>query len=109
MIREHCIENGQGHNNIDDNPGNHFHLIKRNQLIDIIDKLKDDKKEDSGLFTNHIKFATDKFHTLLSMFFNAMLRHGAAPEDLLLGTMFPLIKNSRGNAQNSDNYRAITI
>ena len=43
------------------------------------------------------------------MFFNAMLRHGVAPEDLLLGTMFPLIKNSRGNAQNSDNYRAITI
>ena len=43
------------------------------------------------------------------MFFNAMLRHGTAPDDLLLGTMFPLIKDSRGNAQSSDNYRAITI
>ena len=38
-----------------------------------------------------------------------MLRRGAAPEDLLLGTMFPFIKHCRGNAQNSDNYRAITI
>ena len=43
------------------------------------------------------------------MFLNAMLRHGVAPDDLLLGTMFPLIKDSRGKVHSSDNYRAITI
>ena len=38
-----------------------------------------------------------------------MLIHGIAPDELLLGTMIPLIKNSRGNKQCSDNYRALTI
>ena len=38
-----------------------------------------------------------------------MLIHGIAPDDLLLGTMIPLIKNSRESKQNSDNYRALTI
>ena len=43
------------------------------------------------------------------MFFNAVLSHGMAPDDLLLGTMFPLIKDNRGKMQSSDNYREITI
>ena len=38
-----------------------------------------------------------------------MFIHGVAPNDLLLGTMIPLIKNSRGNKQSSDNYRSLTI
>ena len=38
-----------------------------------------------------------------------MLIHGIAPDDLLLGTMIPLIKNARGNKQSSDNYRSLTI
>ena len=38
-----------------------------------------------------------------------MLTHGTAPDELLLGTMIPLIKNSRGNKQCSENYRALTI
>ena len=38
-----------------------------------------------------------------------MLTHGIPPEHLLLGTMIPLIKNSRGNKQSSDNYRSLTI
>ena len=38
-----------------------------------------------------------------------MLIHGTAPDELLLGTMIPLIKNSRGKKQCSENYRALTI
>ena len=38
-----------------------------------------------------------------------MLIHGIALDDLLLGTMIPLIKNSRGKKLNSDNYRSLTI
>ena len=38
-----------------------------------------------------------------------MLVHGIARDDLLLGTMIPLIKNPRGNKQSSDNYRSLTI
>ena len=38
-----------------------------------------------------------------------MLIHGIAPDEFLLGTMIPLIKNPRGNKQSSDNYRSLTI
>ena len=118
MIETHCseslhardvINNNHAQNVINDAHMEHFHVLHINELINSINKLKDDKKEDSGLFTNHIKYAINKFYTLLNMFFNAVLRHGVAPDDLLLGTMFPLIKSNRGSTQNSDNYRAITI
>ena len=38
-----------------------------------------------------------------------MLIHGIAPDELLQGTMIPLIKDTRGKKQCSDNYRALTI
>ena len=38
-----------------------------------------------------------------------MLTHGIATDDLLLGTMIPLIKNCWGNKKSSDNYRSLTI
>merc|ERR1711951_125526 len=38
-----------------------------------------------------------------------MLVHGIAPDDILLDTMIPLIKNSKVAKQCSDNYRALTI
>ena len=38
-----------------------------------------------------------------------MLSHGIAPDELLLGTMIPLIKDGRMSKQNSDNYRSLTI
>ena len=109
MIKDHCADKSHMQNDSINNSEKHFHVLHRKDLVDAIEKLKEGKKEDSGLYSNHLKLATDKFKTLLTMFFNAMLRHGTAPDDLLLGTMFPLIKDSRGNAQSSDNYRAITI
>ena len=38
-----------------------------------------------------------------------MLSHGIAPDELLIGTMIPLIKDGRLSKQCSDNYRALTI
>ncbi|CAL4168288.1 unnamed protein product, partial [Meganyctiphanes norvegica] len=55
------------------------------------------------------KYASDKFITILNMLFTAMLKHGLSPNDLLLRTIFSLIKNSWEYIQNSDNYRVITI
>ena len=52
---------------------------------------------------------TDRLIVLITLLFNCMLIHGIAPDDLLLGTMIPLIKNSRGKKQSSDNYRSLTI
>ena len=109
MIKNQCSASSNVRNVVKNNNINHLHVLHRKDLVDAINKLKDDKRDDSGLFTNHLKYASDKFITILNMLFNAMLRHGVSPDDLLLGTMFPLIKNSRDNIQSSDNYRAITI
>ena len=46
---------------------------------------------------------------MITLLFNSMLIHGIAPAELLLGTMIPLIKESRASKQSSDNYRALTI
>merc|ERR1712179_845915 len=70
---------------------------------------KNVKKEENGLNSNHLKYGTDRLFVIISLLFSCMLSHGIAPEELLLGTMTPLIKNSRGKKHCSDNYRALTI
>ena len=59
-------------------------------------ELKQGKKEENGLYSNHFMHGTDRLIVLITLLFNCMLIHGIAPDDLLLGTMIPLIKNSRG-------------
>ena len=76
---------------------------------DAILKIKSDKKEENGLNTNHFKAASHRLHVLLSLLFNSMLIHGVAPEEMILGTMSPLIKDPRKTKQCSDNYRSLTI
>ena len=71
--------------------------------------LKNNKKENNGLNTNHLKHGTDRLYIIISMLFTCMLSHGMAPDELLVGTMIPLIKDSRGRKNCSDNYRALTI
>ena len=78
-------------------------------MKDAISKLKLGKKEENGLFSNHFIYGSDKLIVMITLLFNSMLVHGIAPDDLLLGTMIPLIKNSRASKQCSDNYRALTI
>ena len=77
--------------------------------MNAIDPLKQGKKEENGLYSNHFKHGTHRLTIILTLFFNCMLVHGIAPDELLLGTMIPLIKDTRGNKQCSDNYRALTI
>ena len=86
-----------------------MHNISINELKSAIDDLKKDKKDETGICTNHIKNGTHKLTIVLAMLFNAMLRHGVAPDSLLQGTMLPIVKDKRGKLQDSGNYRAITI
>ena len=87
----------------------HLHNLSVNDLKQAIDDLKKDKKDESGLCTNHLKNGTHRLNIVLAMLFNSMLRHGVAPDSLLQGTMLPLVKDKRGKLQDSGNYRAITI
>ena len=79
-----------------DNIPNHPHSITISEVNDAIIMLKHGKKEENGLFSNHFKHGTNKLVTIITMLFNCMLTHGIAPDELLLGTMIPLIKNSKG-------------
>ena len=88
---------------------NHKHTITVTEVKEAVDMLKKDKKEENGLNTNHIKHGTNRLFVMIALMFNCMLSHGLAPDELLLGTMIPLIKDSRGKKQCSDNYRALTI
>ena len=94
---------------IDNSCINRFQTISVKQVKDALFKLKLDKKEENGLFSNHFIYGSDRLIVMITLLFNSMLVHGIAPDDLLLGTMIPLIKNSRATKQCSDNYRALTI
>ena len=92
-----------------DNLSNHSHIITVYEVKEAINRLKSDKKEENSLYSNHFKSGSDRLFVILTLLFNCMLIHGIAPDELLLGTMIPLIKDNRGNKQCSDNYRSLTI
>ena len=71
--------------------------------------IKSNKKEENGLNTNHFKAGSNRLNVILSLLFNSMLSHGLSPEEMNLGTMSPLIKDTRKSQQCSDNYRSLTI
>merc|ERR1739840_1626 len=100
------IENGCNENGV---TSDHTHTITVQEVKDAICQLKQGKKEENGLYSNHFKYGTQRLYIMITLLFNCMLKHGIAPDDLLLGTMIPLIKNSRGNKQCSDNYKSLTI
>ena len=103
-----CMRNNKDLN-LGASPDKHLHNLTVNDLKKAIEDLKKDKKDETGLCTNHLKNGTHKLNIILTMLFNAMLRHGVAPDSLLQGTMLPIVKDKRSKLQDSSNYRAITI
>ena len=61
------------------------------------------------LSSEHFKFADKKLLVLLKIVFNCMLIHGHLPKDFMYTLIIPIIKNSRGNVSDSDNYRPIAL
>ena len=78
-------------------------------IIDAIVEMKAGKKEECGLYTDHFKHAPHRLFVLLTCLFNSMLTHGIVPEEMLIGTMTPIIKDGRESHKNSSNYRTLTI
>ena len=88
---------------------NSINCVTVNDVKAAINKLKSDKKEENGLNINHFKLDCNRLNIVLSLLFNSMLVHGVAPDELLVGIMSPLIKDSRKSQQDPDNYRSLTI
>ena len=85
------------------------HGIDIDDLKKCVNCMKHGKKEENGIFSNHIIHGTEKLFKALTLLYNGMLIHGVSPRDLLRGTMVPLQKDKRKAHHSFDNYRALTL
>ena len=81
-------------------------IVNVNDILKLTRKLKSGKSDGNrGLSSDCIIHGTKRLFILLAMFYNSVLTHGQAPEDILLGTMTPIPK-CNGLTNSSDKYRA---
>ena len=86
------------------------HSITTSEVTNAINKLKHGKGDGSSdISSDYILYADGNVSRLLSILFTMMLRHGVAPDGMLLGTMVPIPKGRWSNLNVSVNYRAITL
>ena len=71
-------------------------------------KLNKSKGKDN-IKSEHIKFASDYLHVLLTLLFNSMLNHGYLPQNMIDTILVPVIKDKKGCISSVDNYRPIAL
>jgi hypothetical protein len=85
-------------------------VVTFDEVCNSLKWLKSNKGDgDRNFMSNHLLFSCDKFLHQLAQLFTAILTHGYQPQDLLLGTIESIPKDSKGNVSNSSNYRGITL
>ena len=57
----------------------------------------------------HLKYANEKFHILMSLLYSSMLIHGFLPDAMMITTIAPIIKNKAGDMSDNNNYRPIAL
>ena len=90
-----------------DNDGHNCHQqhgIDIDDLKKYVNCMKHGKKEENGIFSNHIIYGTEKLFKALILLYNGMLIHGVSLCELLIDTMVPLQKDKRKAHHNSDKY-----
>ena len=50
-----------------------------------------------------------RLYTYLSILFNAMIRHGYNPRELLLSSIISILKDMKSSSRDSNNYRGISL
>ena len=82
-------------------------------FIDIKDAIRALKAGKSAgmdsLSSENYKFADDKLCVLFSLLFSSMIGHGYVPTHLMDSIIIPLLKDSKGDISDKDNYRPISI
>ncbi len=63
----------------------------------------------TDIWSDHIIHAGDRLAGYVALLFTSMKHHRSSPDDMLLGTMIPLLKGKWIILSCSDNYRAITL
>ncbi len=72
-------------------------------------KLKADKHDGNGFYSNHLLYGNPVLHGKLAQLFSCMLRHGYTPHALLSAVIVPIPKDRKGDLSDSDNYRGIAL
>ena len=86
------------------------HNITIDNVLQAMKKLKKNKSDGNHKhFSNNIIHAPHKSFVFVSLLFNSMLTHAVLPDEMLLGTISPIVKNRRKSVNESSNYRAITL
>ena len=87
-----------------------LHIITVSHVIDAAGNMKCGKSsDDDGIQAEHILNAPLNLLTRITTLFNFMLIHAFVPNQFLLGTIIPIIKDRQGKDYDTNNYRGITI
>ena len=84
-------------------------LLTWDDMTAITGKLKVGKCYNSFITAEYILYGSPKLIAHLHLLFNSFMQHGFVPSHFLLGTITPIVKDSRGDINSVDNYRGITL
>ena len=62
-----------------------------------------------SISAEHFIFASSRVYILLSLCFNAMIRHGYVPSSMTKVILVPIVKNKTGDTKSKNNYRPIAL
>ena len=80
------------------------------EVLKAIESLNAGKSPDrSGITAEHLQYADNTIHVILTMCINAMLKHAYLPNDFMQSVITPVLKNTNCNITDKGNYRSITI
>ena len=78
--------------------------------IDAVYSMRQGKSpDDDGLHAEHFQNGPLILFIRLTSLFNFMKAHSYVPSQFRLGTIIPIVKDRKGNASDTNNYRGITI
>ena len=62
-----------------------------------------------NLNSEHFIYASERLYVLLAILFNACLIHGYLPQSIMNSVILPIVKDSKGDVTDKNNYRPIAI
>lgn len=87
-----------------------FDYFQDIETMEAITLLKSGKSHGpDNLCAEHLKYAGDKFVTILTLFFNLVIVHGHLPDPFMNTVIIPIVKDKRALLSSADNYRPIAM
>ena len=85
-------------------------LITPDIISDCVKQLNKGKDDGNhGFKSDHLIQGGHRLYTYLSILFNAMIRHGYTPRELLLSSIISIPKYMKSSLRDSNNYRGISL